>query len=152
MKRYVMHLAEVQRDRCCYCQHIMVVYKPARGEPLPRNALTRDHFEPRVHGGPTVSENLALACSLCNGLRGDMDAYAFYNLLQKWFKNNPGLQERWHTIDSELIAAITAHCKQVHESFLRGRGKRSVEHAFRHREWLDRQWHHLMWVKMKQAF
>jgi len=152
MKRYIMHLAEVQRDHCCYCMHRMIVYMPQKGEALPRNAQTKDHFEPRCHGGPTTSENLVLACSQCNRLRGDMDAHAFFNLLQKWFKQNPDLQERWHDADQETLKAIHEHCKRVHESYLRGRGKRSVEHAFRHYEWLHRQWHHQMWLKMRQAW
>lgn len=47
--------------RCEYCQ------MPQRYDPLP---FQLDHVVARVHGGPTESDNLALACVACNRHKG----------------------------------------------------------------------------------
>jgi hypothetical protein len=49
------------KDRCEYC------HLPAAGYPLPFHV---DHIIARQHGGPTVLENLALACLHCNRHKG----------------------------------------------------------------------------------
>jgi 5-methylcytosine-specific restriction endonuclease McrA len=48
-------------DRCEYCRLPVSVY------PLP---FSVDHIVARQHGGPTVLENLALACLHCNRHKG----------------------------------------------------------------------------------
>jgi hypothetical protein len=102
------------------------------GAPIPRDIPTRDHKEPRTYGGPTTPENIIAACLLCNNLRGEIDAVAFKNLVTKWFKRDPTLKARWHTIEKEEFAAFKRECMHVHERQLRGLGIRSLEHAFRH--------------------
>jgi hypothetical protein len=55
-------VAAQARHRCGYCltQELVV------GQPM-----EIDHLFPRSLGGPTVEENLWLACSLCNDHKGD---------------------------------------------------------------------------------
>jgi hypothetical protein len=48
-------------SRCEYCQ------LPQAFSPLPRAI---DHIVARQHHGPTVAENLALACFFCNSYKG----------------------------------------------------------------------------------
>jgi len=49
------------QNRCEYCQ------LPQFASPLP-HAI--DHIIARQHGGPTTSDNLALACFFCNSYKG----------------------------------------------------------------------------------
>jgi hypothetical protein len=97
----------------------------------PRNAITRDHVEPRASGGKNKN-NLVAACSLCNGLRGDMEAEAFYNLMQKWFRRDPALRHRWYSISAEEYYGFHLECIDVMNRQLRSLGRKSKEHAFRH--------------------
>lgn len=50
-------VAQVDRDRCCYCQTT---------EANSGMAMTCDHIWPVSKGGITSFENLCLACSACN--------------------------------------------------------------------------------------
>jgi len=45
---------------CCWC-----------GKFFPKNDLTIEHIKPKSLGGSNAPENLALACSPCNRLRGN---------------------------------------------------------------------------------
>lgn len=72
-----------------------------------------------------------------------MDAHAFYNLMQKWFKRDSALHERWHRISREELAALKIQCIRVHERQLCGLAKRYVEMAFRHFDLLRKYPHHL---------
>jgi hypothetical protein len=98
----------------------------------PRNAMTRDHVEPRVYGGETTWWNMVAACCQCNNLRGELEATAFYNLLQKWFKRDRTLHNRWHSISLTEFIELKIQCQSVHAKQLEGRGRRDIEFAFRH--------------------
>jgi hypothetical protein len=110
----------------------MVKHTYIEGAPTPNNALTKDHLEPRTYGGPTTPENIVAACCLCNNLRGEIDATSFSNLLRKWFKQDPTLRDRWHSISKREFREFKLRCMSVHERQLRGLGIRSIESAFRH--------------------
>jgi 5-methylcytosine-specific restriction endonuclease McrA len=94
--------------------------------------MTKDHFEPRVYGGPTVFENMIAACCQCNNLRGELDAFAFYNLMCKWLKRDPTLWERWYSLTRSELRTLKEQCHTVHERQLNGLAFRHIEYAFRH--------------------
>ncbi len=127
----ILALCEPQNHRCCYCGHEMIRFKGESGTTIPRNAATRDHVEPRSYGGETSWWNMVAACSQCNSLRGQIDAEAFYNLMQKWLRRDPTLQKRWHHISKEELYVFRQECLDVHQRQLRGLARRSVEYAFR---------------------
>jgi 5-methylcytosine-specific restriction endonuclease McrA len=54
-------VAEQARYRCGYCQS---------AEKIIGLPMEMDHLIPQVLGGPTVEENLWLACSACNAFKG----------------------------------------------------------------------------------
>ncbi len=125
-------IAESQANVCRYCEHVMIRQKQLTGIPYPRNAMTKDHLEPKVYGGQNTRENLIAACSQCNHLRGEMDADAFNNLMRKWFKRDPTLRERWHTISRAEMNSLKRQTLVVHERHMRGLARRWIEYAFRH--------------------
>lgn len=129
---YMQRLTESQNHRCCYCGHTMITLKSKEGVPQPRNLLTKDHVEPRTYGGLTNYANLIAACFQCNNLRGEMEAQAFYNLQQKWFKRDGTLNVRWHQISRAELCHLKKQCHLVHERQLRGLAMRNIEYAFRH--------------------
>lgn len=141
---YMSGLTEAQNHRCGYCGHPMIRHTPQRYVSEPLNGLTKDHVTPRVYGGPTELKNLIAACRLCNNLRGEMDAYAFYNLLKKWFKHDPNLQKQWHSLSKGEIISLKQKCLMVHERQLRGLAKRNIVKAFEHYEFVHRtsRWYH----------
>lgn len=98
---------------------------------IPRNAATREHVIPRSYEGQGF-ENLVAACRLCNELRGNMDAIAFYNLQQKWFKRDTTLRARWHYISETEYRIFKRTCLLTQERHLRGLARRHIEYAYRH--------------------
>jgi hypothetical protein len=96
--------------------------------------MTKDHLTPRVYGGPTQRDNLVAACCQCNNLRGEMEAAAFKNLMEKWFRRNSYLWIRWHNISSAELSQLKMQCITVHERQLRGKAKRCIDIAYRHLE------------------
>lgn len=132
-------IAKSQDNRCPYCEHGMVRVKQMYGVTYPRNAMTKDHLEPRVYGGPNSRENLIAACSQCNHLRGEMDARAFKNLQRKWFRRDPTLQERWHSISREELNRYKVQTLTVHERHMRGLGIYFIEYGFRHFDFTNRE-------------
>jgi HNH endonuclease len=102
------------------------------GSATPRNAMTKDHVEPRRYGGETTYWNMVAACCQCNQLRGELEAEAFYNITKKWFKRDPTLRERWFLISRTELTEFKIHCQTTHARQLRGRGRRHIEYAFRH--------------------
>ncbi len=136
----IIALSEPQNHRCCYCGHAMIRHKHIDGAPMPRNAATKDHLEPRFYGGVTTTENLIAACYQCNSLRGELEALAFFNLQQKWFKRDESLRPRWHSASREELVEFKIQCQSVHVRQLNGLGRRSLEHAFRHLQFV-RRWH-----------
>lgn len=124
-------LSEPQNHRCCYCGHEMVEVSQQELPFIHPNAMTREHVIPRSYGG-VGPENLVAACNLCNGLRGNMDAIAFYNLLQKWFKRDKTLRQRWHEISAVEYQQFKLLCLQTQERHLRGLARYYIEFAYRH--------------------
>lgn len=61
-------LLERDGDRCHYCDRAMTFDKPQNGKQKPYNA-TFEHIVPIALGGPSVIENLTLACHKCNSKR-----------------------------------------------------------------------------------
>ncbi len=119
----------------------MVRHPHASGIPLPRNAPTKDHLGARVYGGPTTPQNLVMACSQCNGLRGEIDAMTFVNLMLKWFKRDETLRARWHNLSREELWSLKQQCLRVYAKQLNGQARRYRELAFRHHDFTYR-WRH----------
>ncbi len=151
MKTYVIRLNEAQNHRCCYCGHRMEHHVQVRGMTVPPNVPTRDHLEPRIYGGKTHEDNLLIACRQCNNLRGEMDAIAFFNLLQKWFKRDPTLHGRWHSLTPDELRMLKVQCYEVHRALLCGRARKYKEFAFRHFEFTIRLWQHERWQLATRA-
>lgn len=136
---YFERIAAQQNYICYYCEHRMFRHTHCFGQPIPRNALTRDHVIPRVYDGLTVPDNLIAACLQCNNLRGEMYAQAFKNIMRKWFKRDPELRVRWHSISREEFCALKLQCLAIHERQLRGLAKRHVLLAYRHYDFIYRE-------------
>jgi hypothetical protein len=109
----------------------MILFKNHRFAAIPRNAATRDHFEPRTYGGKN-QYNLVAACRQCNQLRDEMDAIAFYNLVKKWFRRFEGLWERWHELSKEELQTFRRLRLESQQRQLHGLGVMHIEFAFRH--------------------
>lgn len=133
--RPIPHLSERQNHRCCYCGHRMVDV-PKNQTWLPRNALTREHVIPKSYDGDGLDPNLVAACSLCNGLRGNIDATAFFYLQQEWFRHDRTLRERWHSISPTEYRHFRQQCLITHELHLRRRSKKCVIAALRYQHFL----------------
>lgn len=129
---HILRIAEAQNYRCCYCGHPMLRHQHIDGKSTPRNAMTKDHVEPRAYGGETNTNNLVAACCQCNCLRGEIEAVAFYNLMQKWFKRDASLLIRWHQLSQQELFELKVQCIQVHERQLKGLAVKYIEYAFRH--------------------
>ena len=129
--RNLYRLSESQNHRCCYCGHKIFRWSHTEGKSAPSNAITRDHVEAKVHGG-TQDQNLVAACLVCNNLRGDMDAIAFYKILQKWFKRDTSLHQRWHNLQKQEFQYFHKQCILIEHKLLKGKGIRHIEYAFRH--------------------
>lgn len=125
-------IANSQDNLCYYCGHKMIRHQHKDREPVPRNAMTKDHIEPRVYGGETLRENLLAACAQCNSLRGEMETLAFKNILSKWFRRDESLRHRWHSIERNELNNYKFELLQIHERQLRGLARHWVEYAFRH--------------------
>ncbi len=137
--KHINRISEAQNHRCCYCGHTVVRYRPGTAA-MPRNTATRDHIIPRCHGG-TYGNNIVIACVQCNNLRGDMEAYAFYNLMQKWFKRNPLWQSQWYALKKETLQFLFREALATHERQLKGLAVRNKEYAFRHQQLLHTHGH-----------
>ena len=136
---YIERIAAAQYNRCYYCDHPMIRHQHIEGRPIPRDAITKDHYIARAWGGKTTPENMVAACAQCNHLRGDMEAEAFYNLMQKWFKKKPYLWIRWHQLNGDDLYELRRQCIHVHERQLRGKAKRHIEYVYRHIEFVFRE-------------
>jgi len=109
---YIKTLLEAQNHECWYCHHHM----PSSGHlQTIRNEPTKDHYEPRCHGGATVYDNLVMTCAQCNQIRGAMDADVFYTLLWHWFRQDATLRGRWHTISKEEFGTLKNECARIHQ-------------------------------------
>lgn len=128
-------LSEPQNHRCCYCGHQMTEINLDDMPIIPRDAMTREHVIPRSYNGEG-RENLVAACRLCNELRGNMDAIAFYNLQQKWFKRDETLRARWHKISVDEYQHFKQLCLRTQERHLRGLARRHIEYAYRHQAFI----------------
>ena len=120
---YVKALLEAQNHHCCYCHFEMPEQKHLQ---TIRNEPTKDHVEPRCHGGETVEGNLVMACAQCNQIRGAMDAEVFYELLHHWFKKDRTLRNRWHEISRVELAKLKNECSRIHRVQWHRRLKRCI--------------------------
>jgi hypothetical protein len=127
---YVTALLEAQSHHCCYCHHTMPESKKLQTK---RNRATKEHVEPRCHGGQTVADNLVMACAQCNHIRGAMDAEVFYDLIWYWFRRDPTLHARWHTISKSEFVRLARECKRIHHVQWQRRLKRCEAAAMLHR-------------------
>ncbi len=137
----IKRLSEGQNHRCCYCGHPVIFPKEINHHSKKRMA-TRDHVLAQARGGKN-EDNLVIACLLCNNLRGDMDAIAFFNFMQKFFQRNPKIHENWHDVEQDIIDELRIKLLHVHESQLRGLGKHYIEFAFVHFDLIWEQGHRL---------
>ena len=108
---YVTALLEAQNYCCCYCHHVMPTNKKLQ---TIRNQPTKDHVEPRCHGGRTEADNLVMACAQCNHIRGAMDAEVFYDLICYWFERDSTLRKRWHLISRTQFVRLKNECSRIH--------------------------------------
>ncbi len=120
---YVKALSEAQNHLCCYCHQEMPAEKHRQTK---RNQPTKDHVEPRCHGGPTRPDNLVMACAQCNHIRGAMDAEVFYDLIWYWFRSDETLHARWHHISHHEFRAFQKECARIHQLQWQRRLKRCV--------------------------
>lgn len=74
----LLAVAESQNYRCAYCGVTTVV-----GDPENPISATIDHVHPLSQGGKRTRENEVLACRLCNGGRGAIDAIVYFYIVQK---------------------------------------------------------------------
>lgn len=125
-------LSEPQNHRCCYCGHQMVEISKKELPFIPKNAMTREHVEAKSNGGLSELDNLVAACQLCNELRGNMDAFAFYNLQQKWFRRGETLRDRWHNITRDEYREFKRVCLHTQERQLRGLARNHLLYRVRH--------------------
>jgi hypothetical protein len=128
---YVKALLEAQNHYCCYCHHKMPDSLKLQ---TIRNAPTKDHVEPRCHGGQTEAYNLVMACAQCNQIRGAMDAEVFYELIWHWFRNDTSLRVRWHGIPKEEFWRLKSECTRIHHLQWERRLKKCVAAAILHKQ------------------
>lgn len=112
-------LSERQNHRCCYCGHAMEIISTPLSV-VPRQAATKEHVIPKSYNGLGLLDNLVAACRLCNELRGNMDAVAFYNLQQKWFRRDETLRPRWHAITMAEYHHFKLRCLETQYRHLEG--------------------------------
>ena len=139
LPQYFQRIVASQGFFCYYCEHRMFQHQHVSGRRTPPDAITKDHLEPRVYGGETSERNLVAACCQCNNLRGEMEAEAFKNLMEKWFKRDPYLWIRWHQLGPDELSRLKINCLQVHERQLRGIAKRYRDIAYRHLDFTFRE-------------
>lgn len=71
-------LMEAQNHRCAYCQ-VEVWTLPHMGRPHQKHdCATIDHFVAMSKGGRRTWSNEIIACLMCNGGRGNIDAMAYF--------------------------------------------------------------------------
>lgn len=139
MRQIVHTLSERQNHRCCYCGHRMVNIEKHQQQRPPRNAVTREHVIAKSDGGNGHDPNVAAACKLCNELRGNIEPSIFSGLQKEWFRRDPTLRERWHTISREEYYFFKLQCLEAQERHLRRRSKTCPTARLRHQHLL---YHH----------
>ncbi|MCB9779577.1 MAG: HNH endonuclease [Alphaproteobacteria bacterium] len=85
--------------KCIHCNSKLWV--PASGSR--QKGVTIEHIVPRAHGGDNTLENLALACSRCNGAKGrrlDHRAWSDPDLQAMILRLQERRRARWRTEDS----------------------------------------------------
>jgi 5-methylcytosine-specific restriction endonuclease McrA len=75
-KKQIFDLVYRRDGGCCVYCGIPVRHR-ARGSHRALDLATLDHRIPRSIGGPTVPDNLVLACHACNNARGTLDEQDF---------------------------------------------------------------------------
>jgi hypothetical protein len=102
------HDALVRRDgnQCHYC-HAFVDGSDLRinrsvsfgkiSVYIPAWSLVADHVIPVSKGGPTILENLVLACNFCNARKNNQDYFTFKKRMDEWIDT--------YQIDRYILAA-----------------------------------------------
>lgn len=74
-----------QCGRCCYCGRAIELHpKPwPMGARTPDRFATIEHLQRVADGGSNDPDNLALACFVCNGARGDLSWVEFKTILSQ---------------------------------------------------------------------
>lgn len=70
-KKIYITLAEMYGDKCFYCTRSFMGDR--------RRLRTIDHLKPLSRGGTNELSNLVLACSKCNGTKGDMTWWEYFH-------------------------------------------------------------------------
>ena len=92
----------VQAGRCYWCNEILTIRQPIAGEQPILNSATLDHIHPKSKGGTWRSENIVLACWLCNNVRGStgtIEPESISNKRLKWLAK----RNRKYDIDNSNI-------------------------------------------------
>ena len=63
---YNAHGDELWHGRCIHCKRQLALSRFGK----PRGGATLEHIVPKHHGGTDALDNLAIACSRCNGQKG----------------------------------------------------------------------------------
>jgi len=86
-RRKLFRLSERQNHRCCYCH--VITWHPDIDDGVPDNKkhkwqrATLEHIKLRMHGGTFGMYNLAMACSQCNGARGELQIDEFLDSISR---------------------------------------------------------------------
>jgi hypothetical protein len=92
-RRRVWRLSEQQNHHCCYCAKLTWFsdgtvsknreFQPDRLPGMTKQQLaTADHIVPTAKGGSEHIDNIVMACTWCNQMRGDMPALEFWAIMQ----------------------------------------------------------------------
>lgn len=70
-REFMYRLTTASKGKVCwYC-----------GKKLKKEEITMDHLYPQDLGGPTITNNLVPACSMCNNKKGNLTEQQYRNLL-----------------------------------------------------------------------
>lgn len=84
-RELMTHITVAKKGKkCWYC-----------GKRLKNNQITMDHLFPQDVGGPTISNNLAPACSRCNSKKGNLTEFQYRHCLSAPQKKKNILREKF---------------------------------------------------------
>ena len=111
-QRRLERLYHRQSGKCHWCDTQMNLWWEIGTKRYYReydHTATIEHFIPRAKGGTFRQNNLVAACSICNWLRGHMDAEKF-----EWVTENPERYARWKEL-RELAATRQKKAKEKND-------------------------------------
>lgn len=102
-RRAVQFLLKID-TKCHYCK-----------KELTEDTVTIDHLIPKSRGGSNARHNLALACTECNGKKGNLTETEYFEFLaEKWHES----QNSQHEVDAymrgETIICFHRSAKQCY--------------------------------------